>query len=35
MKDGEPSVPSKVHRVTGKAREGAGNDQGPAAMTRW
>jgi len=32
---GGQSAPSRVHRVTGKTEEGAGNDQGPAAMTRW
>lgn len=31
--DGGQSVPSRVHRATGKTEEGAGNDQGPAAMT--
>jgi len=33
--DGVQSEPSRVRRVTGKAEEGAGNDQGPATTARW
>jgi len=33
--DGVQSEPSRVHRATGKAEEGAGNDQGPATTARW
>jgi hypothetical protein len=33
--DGARSRPSRVRRATGKAEEGAGNDQGPATTARW